>query len=164
MPAEERQGKGIPWSLSPLRASSTLLSVLIKDVCGTGAGRGNACEARKGFPDDMLKLKSIHYSMYMEKTRREAAGVVQQRRNAPAEGRASKSIIADSCRRRSGGTANKPHYRIAAHPAQHSYASANQKYTGVSRISSVHGCQVCNGEQMLANMWSQLHRVDRVLG
>lgn len=96
MPAEaERQGKGIPWSLSPLRASSTLLSVLIKDVCGTGAGRGNACEARKGFPDDMLGLKTIHYSMYMEETRREAAGVVQRRRNAPAEGRASKSIIAD---------------------------------------------------------------------
>lgn len=71
MPAEaERQGKGIPWSLSPRRASSTLLSVLIKEVCGTGAGRGNACEARKGFPDDMLGLKSIHYAMYMEKTRR----------------------------------------------------------------------------------------------
>lgn len=48
------------WSLFPLRASGTLLSVLTKDGGGTGEGpaRVYSCDARNGFPDDMLKIKS----------------------------------------------------------------------------------------------------------
>jgi hypothetical protein len=40
--------------------SGTLLSAVIKDVCGTGEEAAGLCgtDARNGFPDDMLKVKS----------------------------------------------------------------------------------------------------------
>jgi hypothetical protein len=40
--------------------SGTLLSLVMKDVCGTGDEAVGKCgmDARKGFPDDMLEVKS----------------------------------------------------------------------------------------------------------
>jgi hypothetical protein len=41
-------------------ASGTLLSLVMKDVCGTGDEAAGKCgmDARKGFPDDMVEVKS----------------------------------------------------------------------------------------------------------
>jgi hypothetical protein len=63
----ETQSNGIPSSpWAP--ASGLLVSGVTKEVRGTGEEGAwfGAREARKGFPEDMVELQTMHCSMYRE--------------------------------------------------------------------------------------------------
>jgi hypothetical protein len=55
-----KAGKVIPERASPDTSDALLSAVLIKEVCGTGDDAAGLFgrDARKGFPDDMLRARS----------------------------------------------------------------------------------------------------------
>lgn len=105
------------------------------------------------------KINSLCY--VHGKDSQEAVSVRQPGRDAPAGGRASKSIIADMHASIWRDSEQPPpsHLTLSCTP----FAPTSQQ-TGGSDVAGgpctcMYMCKVCTREQLFANVWYQLHRV-----